>query len=328
MIEKPFGHDLESARQLNRDLHRFLDEDQILRTDHYLGKEPVMDILYLRFANLILEPVWHREYVDSIQITMSENIGVDDRGSFYDAVGTLRDVVQNHLLQVLALVTMEPPSGGPADADPIRDKKNDLFRAMPAADPSRYVRGQHAGYREIDGVAPDSQTETFVGLRLAIENWRWAGVPIFIRAGKAMPVEATEIRIVFKQPPRIGIGAGVARPRRADHPDQARSRRRAVPDLEEAGQGGVPARPPRPRLRGPGRRPARALRAPPPRRALRRPLAVPGPDVDRGDVADRPAAARRPAAGRDLRARRVPGPESASLLTVGHGAWRHPWLPE
>jgi glucose-6-phosphate 1-dehydrogenase len=227
MIEKPFGHDLKSAQELNRELLAVLDESQILRTDHFLGKEPVMDILYLRFANVILEPVWNYRYVDSIQITLAEDFGVEDRGSFYDAVGALRDVVQNHLLQVLALVAMEPPSAGPTDPDAIRDRKSDFFRAIPAADPGRYVRGQYAGYREVDGVAPESETETFVALRLMVENWRWADVPIFIRAGKGLPVEATEVRIVFQAPPRLGIGG-----RMLPDPDELILRIKPAPGAE------------------------------------------------------------------------------------------------
>jgi len=206
VIEKPFGHDLESARALNAELCKVLGEEQILRIDHYLGKEPVMDITYLRFANSVLEPVWNREHVSHVQMTIAEDFGVDDRGRFYDAVGAMRDVIQNHALQVLALIGMGPPTGNHHDS--IRDKKLEFFKATRTADPQRYVRGQYEGFREVKDVAPDSTTETFAAVELAVDNWRWSGVPFFIRAGKCMPAKASEVSIVFKRPPPLGIGSG------------------------------------------------------------------------------------------------------------------------
>lgn len=199
VFEKPFGTSYKTAVDLNRTLHSIMREDQIFRLDHYLGKEPVQDLLYLRFANTLFEPLWDNHYVDCIMITMSEDFGVEDRGSFYDPVGTIRDVVQNHLLQVLALCTMEIPVGS------IAEPRLDIFRAIPDADPAHCVRGQYAGYLDVKGVKPDSTTETFVALRLLINSWRWGGVPVFIRAGKDLPVKATEVVIRMKKLPPIFI---------------------------------------------------------------------------------------------------------------------------
>src|SRR4051812_851799 len=209
VVEKPFGHDLASARALAEEMHQYLDESQLYRIDHFLGKMGTAEILYLRFANVAFEPIWGREHLASVQITMAESFGVDDRGHFYDPVGALRDVVVNHLMQVVAAATMEIPAR--RDASALKDAIHSLFAAMPAADPSHYVRGQHEGYRDIEGVAADSSTETYAALRLDIDNWRWSGVPIFIRTGKCLPVTQTEMRLVFKRPPRIGFHVGRAR---------------------------------------------------------------------------------------------------------------------
>jgi glucose-6-phosphate 1-dehydrogenase len=202
-VEKPFGHDLDSARELNARLRAVLDEEQILRVDHFLGKQPVVGLEYLRFANQALAQLWDRHSISEIHITMAEDFGVEDRGKFYDAVGALRDVVQNHLLQVLALVAMGPPVG--PSADDLNDKKAEVFRAMPALDPKRCVRGQYRGYTDVAGVANDSQTETYVALRTEIDNWRWAGVPIFLRAGKALPEKVTEVRLFLRRVPGLAF---------------------------------------------------------------------------------------------------------------------------
>lgn len=201
VVEKPFGRDLTSACELNRTLASVFPEERIFRIDHYLGKESVEDLLVFRFSNTLLEPVWNRRYVRSVQITMSETIGVEGRGSFYDGVGALRDVMQNHLLQVVALLAMEPPAG--SDSQFLQDEKAKVLAAMRAIDPRQIVRGQYVGYRDEPGVEPDSTVETYIAARLEIDSWRWAGVPWFVRVGKGLTQSATEAVIEFQPPPRL-----------------------------------------------------------------------------------------------------------------------------
>jgi glucose-6-phosphate 1-dehydrogenase len=207
VVEKPFGRDLKSALELNSILEKSFPESAIFRIDHFLGKEPVQNILYTRFANFFFEPVWNRTHVNAIQITMAEDFGVKGRGAFYDSAGCVRDVVQNHLLQVLACLTMDPPRMQVQDS--IRDEKTRVLKAVRPLAQDDIVRGQFHGYREEQGVAPNSDVETYAALRLFIDTWRWADVPFFIRAGKCLPVTATEVIVDFKRPPRETFGETV-----------------------------------------------------------------------------------------------------------------------
>lgn len=222
VVEKPFGRDLASAKELNYTLHEYLDESQLYRIDHFLGKEPVQNLMVFRFANSLLEAVWNRNHIESFTVTMAESFGVEGRGRFYDEVGCIRDVVQNHLLQMVALLTMEPPASKNQHA--LLDEKVKVFRAMQPLNPDNVVRGQVRGYRDEPGVAPDSTTETFAAMKIEIDSWRWAGVPFYIRAGKSLAATVTEAVVEFKQPPRMLFSE-------EDHlPEPCRLRFRMKPD--------------------------------------------------------------------------------------------------
>ncbi len=234
VVEKPFGRDLASAVELNTTLRQHLAEEQIYRIDHFLGKEPVQNLMVFRFANSLLEPVWNRHHIESVTITMTEAFGVDGRGAFYDKVGAVRDVVQNHLLELVALLAMEPPSS--RDPAALRDEKVKVFKAIPAIDADKVVRGQVRGYRDEPGVASGSDTETFVALELAIDSWRWAGVPFYIRAGKSLEQTVTEAVAEFKQPPRMLF----ADDERCPEPSRLRFRMKPNDDITLTMQAKVP----------------------------------------------------------------------------------------
>jgi len=324
-VEKPFGHDLASARELDARLHRLLRESQILRVDHFLGKEPVIELEYLRFANLALAELWERTSVSAVQITMAEDFGFEGRGRFYDSVGALRDVVQNHLLQVLALVAMDPPAGG--SAGDTQDKKAEVFRAMPPADPQHYVRGQYQGYADIPGVARGSATETYVALRLEIGNWRWADVPVFLRAGKALPHTLTEVRLLLRRTPRLAF---LPQPTRAE-PNQVVLRIDPDPGLRLqlsalAGQSWRPVHLDTSFIRELGEP------AEPYERLLHAALAGDHQLFARQDSVEETWRIVQPLLDHPPDVRPYPrgswGPDEAETLLRGHPRWQQPWLPE
>ena len=295
VVEKPFGRDLQSAIELNKTLHSIFPEERIFRIDHYLGKEAVEDLLVFRFSNMLLEPVWNRNYVRSVQVTMAESIGVEGRGSFYEGVGAIRDVLQNHLLQVVTLLAMEPPAD--PDSSFLQDEKAKVLAAMEPIDPATMVRGQYIGYREEPGVDPHSNVETYVAARLQIDSWRWAGVPWYVRVGKALGHSVTEAIVELREPPQLLFDeAGGPPPGRNLIRFRLGKRDGVTFALQAKTPGPAPGQPGGRHQRGLRRRPRRAprgLRAPAQRRHRRLAAAVRPRGRRRADVARRPARPRR-----------------------------------